>query len=883
MTGVKLLKDLHTTNFDQLHAYLQQHELHANEVSLLREHNQDPLAFMANQQMKSPQFNTYQSSYNNPQLQQKFSPSQYGSIHPLQHYSSTFSSQPPVNHSSIRSSYPYQSQMNHQTSSVLQITYQLPQVTTQPMAESPLMDSGFSVLVFSLGDDPIPCLNKEMDFLIAVASSRLPSTNNQLRASSNPRNQATIQDGRVTVQQVQGRQRQSYSGTGYKSSATSSRGNNTSKQERVVKCYNCQAEAQEARQILDEEQLAFLADPGVPEGQRFSWPTFLTMVLTLSQSKPSDASLVIKEEPKELPKVSLVNESLKNLKFHLAKLNNVVKIRTTPNARTEELFAYNDLKAQLQDKDSTVFKLKDIIKSMREKFKDKNVNYDYVEIETKNVELENSVAELLSKNERLSLKCSTSNCGSKSSGNKKNDRISQTPSRNMKNKLEAQPRNVNKNNHIVEPICNVNVKQSQLNANSELICATCKKSMFDGVHDMCLLDFVKNVNSRAKSDKKHKNKIFGKLRGSNAIDIPLSSSLVMTVRFENDHIARIMRYGDYQLDKKPDVSFFHVFDALCYPTIDNDNLGKLDAKANIGFFIGYAPTKKAFRIYNKRTRKIIETIHVTFDELTAMASEQFSLGPRLQLPLADAPRAADLADYLVSTSIDQDDPLISISSTQEQEYSLSISQEKSKLDEDLQGKPVDATQYRGMIGSFMYLTSNRPNLIFVVFLCAQYQTKPTEKHLNAVKRIFRYLKGTINMGLWYSKDTGMSLTAYADADHAGCQDTRRSTLGSAQFLGDKLVSWSSKKQKSIAISSIEAKYIALSRCCAQILWMHSQLTDYGFQFNKIHLYCENKSATALCCSNVQHSRAKHIDVRYHFIKEQVENGIVELYFVRTEY
>ncbi|GJX38372.1 hypothetical protein Tco_0251675 [Tanacetum coccineum] len=139
------------------------------------------------------------------------------------------------------------------------------------------------------------------------------------------------------------------------------------------------------------------------------------------------------------------------------------------------------------------------------------------------------------------------------------------------------------------------------------------------------------------------------------------------------------------------------------------------------------------------------------------------------------------------------------------------------------------------------------------------------------------------MGLWYSKDTGMSLTAYADVDHAECQDTRRNTSGSAQFLGDKLVSWSSKKQKSTAISSTEAEYMALFGCCAQILWMHSQLKDYGFQFNKIPLYCDKKSAIALCFNNVQHSRAKHIDVRYHFIKKQVENGLVELYFVRTEY
>ncbi|GJT99605.1 retrovirus-related pol polyprotein from transposon TNT 1-94 [Tanacetum coccineum] len=450
-------------------------------------------------------------------------------------------------------------------------------------------------------------------------------------------------------------------------------------------------------------------------------------------------------------------------------------------------------------------------------------------------------------------------------------------------------------------------------------------------------------------------------------------------------------------DKKPDLSFFHVFGALCYPTNDNDDLGKLDAKADIGIFVGYAPAKKAFRIYNKRTRKIIETIHVTFDELTAMASEQFSSGPGLhsmtpatsssglvpnpipQQPCIPPPR--DDWDRLFQPMFDEyftppsiaDAPSTSIPSTQEQEHSPNISQgfeespktptfcddplheslhedstsqgsssnvrqthtpfehlgrwtkdhpienvignpsrsvstrkqlqtdamwkeegidfeesfaqvarieairifianathknmtiyqmdvktaflngelkdevyvsqpdrfvdqtnttqlqaqnalcvvdptlftwqagndlllfkmsmmgqmsfflglqisqsprgifinqskyaseivkkygmltsdsvdtpmvEKSKLDEDLQGKPVDATLYHGMIGP--------------------------PQHLNAVKQIFRYLKGTINMGLWYSKDTGMSMTAYADADHAGCQDTRRSTSGSA--------------------------------------------------------------------------------------------------------
>ncbi|GJV97330.1 retrovirus-related pol polyprotein from transposon TNT 1-94 [Tanacetum coccineum] len=155
--------------------------------------------------------------------------------------------------------------------------------------------------------------------------------------------------------------------------------------------------------------------------------------------------------------------------------------------------------------------------------------------------------------------------------------------------------------------------------------------------------------------------------------------------------------------------------------------------------------------------------------------------------------------------------------------------EKSKLDEDTQGKAVDPTYYRGMIGTLMYLTAR-----------------------------------TVNQGLWYPKDSSIALTAYAGVDHAGCQDIRRSTSGCMQLLGDKLVSWSSKRQKSTVISSTEAEYIAMYGCCAQILWMRSQLTDYGLGFNKIPMYCDNKNAIALCCNNVQHSRSKHIDIEPSF-------------------
>nr|GFB52685.1 hypothetical protein [Tanacetum cinerariifolium] len=172
---------------------------------------------------------------------------------------------------------------------------------------------------------------------------------------------------------------------------------------------------------------------------------------------------------------------------------------------------------------------------------------------------------------------------------------------------------------------------------------------------------------------------------------------------------------------------------------------------------------------------------------------------------------------------------------------------KDKLDLDQNETSVDATKYRSMIGALMYLTSSRPNIVHVTCLCSQYQAKPTEKHLKEVKRIFRYLRGTVNTGLWYSKDSGFELTGFSDTDYAGCKDTFKSTSGGAQFLGEKL------------------------------------LTNYGFHFNKILIYCDSKSAIAISCNLVQHSRTKHIAVRYHFIKEYVEKGTIELYFVKTDY
>nr|GEY78333.1 retrovirus-related Pol polyprotein from transposon TNT 1-94 [Tanacetum cinerariifolium] len=430
-------------------------------------------------------------------------------------------------------------------------------------------------------------------------------------------------------------------------------------------------------------------------------------------------------------------------------------------------------------------------------------------------------------------------------------------------------------------------------------------------------------------------------------------------------------------NKKPDLTFFRVFGALCYPTNDNEDLGKLQPTTDSGIFVGYAPSRKATRSYfsdawTKKVRPCTQSgscnslCTPTNKELDILFQPMFDeyleppraerLGSPAQAVQVSVTSAAWLMakGYRQKEGIDFEEsfaPVACIKAIRifianassrnmtvyqmdvktaflngELKEEVYVSQpegfvdpdhpthvyrlkkalvktgslglkfgmdscdlvdtpmvDRLKLDEDLSGIPVDQTHFGSMVGSLMYLTASRPDLVFAVCMCTRYQAKPTKKHLEALKRVFQYLKGTINWGLWYPKDTSMALTAYTDADHAGFQDTRRSTSGSAQFLGDKLVSWSSKKQQSTTISTTEAEYIAMSRCCAQILWMRSQLTDYGFDFNKIPLYCDNRSAIALCCNNVQHSRSKHINIRHHFIREQVEKGVVELYFMTTDY
>ncbi|KAJ9536691.1 hypothetical protein OSB04_un000164 [Centaurea solstitialis] len=202
---------------------------------------------------------------------------------------------------------------------------------------------------------------------------------------------------------------------------------------------------------------------------------------------------------------------------------------------------------------------------------------------------------------------------------------------------------------------------------------------------------------------------------------------------------------------------------------------------------------------------------------------------------------------------------------------------------DLAGKSVDQKIYRSMIGSLLYLTATRPDIMFSTCFCARFQANPKESHLAAVKRILRYLKDTPEMGLWYPKDSSFELISFTDSDYGGCKLDRKSTSGSCQLLGDKLVSWTSKKQNCVSTSTAEAEYVAAASCCSQVLWMKTQLLDYGYKLKRVPIYCDSESAIAITSNPVQHSKTKHIDIRYHFIKDNVEKGNIEMFFVQTDY
>nr|GEX04901.1 uncharacterized mitochondrial protein AtMg00810-like [Tanacetum cinerariifolium] len=356
---------------------------------------------------------------------------------------------------------------------------------------------------------------------------------------------------------------------------------------------------------------------------------------------------------------------------------------------------------------------------------------------------------------------------------------------------------------------------------------------------------------------------------------------IATTCFTQNHSLVIPRYEKtpYHIinDRKPSVKFFHIFGTLCYIVRDGENLDKMKEKGDACIFVGYSTQSRAYRVFNKRTRVIVEMIHVNFDELPQMASDHVSSDPGpqcqstalehdslcpspqccvkvfavttvdapnkrqqqhttplsnqttpdptcqapTQAPSVTSPENMNQAEMVKEYAQVKNDAFINIFYTPEgidfeesfalvarlEAVSVGTPMATKHLDADLSGTSIDQTNYRSMVRALMYLTASRPDFMNATCYCARYQAKPTE----TVKRIFRYLKDTIHMRLWYPKDTGFELTAFSDSDHAGCLDSSKSTSGGIQFLGgDKLVRWSSKKQDCTSMSFAKVEYVSLS-------------------------------------------------------------------------
>ncbi|GJV53209.1 putative ribonuclease H-like domain-containing protein [Tanacetum coccineum] len=207
---------------------------------------------------------------------------------------------------------------------------------------------------------------------------------------------------------------------------------------------------------------------------------------------------------------------------------------------------------------------------------------------------------------------------------------------------------------------------------------------------------------------------------------------------------------------------------------------------------------------------------------------------------------------------------------------------KMPLTKDEEAFDVDVHLYRSMIGSLMYLTASRPDIMYAVCVCSHFQVTPKTSHLNAVKRIFKYLKGKPNLGLWYPRESPFDLEAFSDSDYGGSNLDRKSTTGGCQFLGQRLISWQCKKQTIVATSTTEAEYVAAANCCGQVLWVQNQLLDYGFNFMNTKIHIDNESTICIVKNPVYHSKTKHIEIRHHFIRDCYEKKLISVEKIHTD-
>ncbi|GKE32901.1 hypothetical protein Tco_1452223 [Tanacetum coccineum] len=202
---------------------------------------------------------------------------------------------------------------------------------------------------------------------------------------------------------------------------------------------------------------------------------------------------------------------------------------------------------------------------------------------------------------------------------------------------------------------------------------------------------------------------------------------------------------------------------------------------------------------------------------------------------------------------------------------------------DAKAEDVDVHLYRLMIGSLMYLTASRPDIMFAVCACARFQVKPKVSHLHAVKRIFRYLKGQPKLGLWYPKDSPFDLEAYTDSDYAGAGLDKKSTTGGCQFLRRRLISWQCKKQTIVTNSTTEAEYVVAASCYGQVLWIQNQMLDYRYNFMNTKIHIDNESTICIVKNPVFYSKTKHTEIRHHFIRDSNEKKLIQMIKIHTDH
>ncbi|GJX37217.1 putative ribonuclease H-like domain-containing protein [Tanacetum coccineum] len=201
---------------------------------------------------------------------------------------------------------------------------------------------------------------------------------------------------------------------------------------------------------------------------------------------------------------------------------------------------------------------------------------------------------------------------------------------------------------------------------------------------------------------------------------------------------------------------------------------------------------------------------------------------------------------------------------------------------DEEAEDVDVHLYRSMIGSLMYLTASKPDIMFDVCAYARFQVTRKVSHLHAVKRIFRYFKGQPKLGLWYPRDSPFDLEAFSDSDYVGASLDRKSTTRGCQFLGKRLISWQCKKQTIVANSTTEAEYVAAANYCGQVLWIQNQMLDYGFNLMNTKIYIDNESTICIVKNPVFHSNTKHIEIRHHFIRDSYEKKLIQVIKIHTD-